>query len=96
MNEALRDWVANVEDTYYIIGTVAGPHPYPAMVRDFQSVIGVEARAQNLKAEGRLPDKLVACIGGGSNAMGLFHPFLDDRDVAMDAVEAALAALPRG
>ncbi len=96
MNDALRDWVANVTDTYYIIGTVAGPHPYPAMVRDFQSVIGVEARAQILKAEGRLPDKLVACIGGGSNAMGLFHPFLDDRDVAMDAVEAAGLGLDTG
>jgi len=96
MNDALRDWVANVTDTYYIIGTVAGPHPYPAMVRDFQSVIGVEARAQILKAEGRLPDKLVACIGGGSNAMGLFHPFLDDRDVAMDAVEAAGLGLNSG
>ncbi len=96
MNDALRDWVANVTDTYYIIGTVAGPHPYPAMVRDFQSIIGVEARAQILKAEGRLPDKLVACIGGGSNAMGLFHPFLDDRDVAMDAVEAAGLGLNTG
>src|SRR6266567_1919505 len=82
MNEALRDWVANVEDTFYIIGTVAGPHPYPAMVRDFQSVIGNETRAQIQKAEGRLPDTLVACIGGGSNAMGLFHPFLDDASVA--------------
>ena len=96
MNDALRDWVANVTDTYYIIGTVAGPHPYPAMVRDFQSVIGVEARAQILKTEGRLPDKLVAYIGGGSNAMGLFHPFLDDRDVAMDAVEAAGLGLDTG
>ncbi|MEC9330401.1 MAG: tryptophan synthase subunit beta [Pseudomonadota bacterium] len=87
MNEALRDWVANVEDTFYIIGTVAGPHPYPAMVRDFQSVIGQEAREQILKAENRLPDVLVACIGGGSNAMGLFHPFLDD-DVRIIGVEA--------
>ncbi len=78
MNDALRDWVANVEETFYIIGTVAGPHPYPAMVRDFQSVIGREARSQIQEAEGRLPDTLVACIGGGSNAMGLFHPFLDD------------------
>ena len=78
MNDALRDWVANVEETFYIIGTVAGPHPYPAMVRDFQSVIGQEARSQIQEAEGRLPDTLVACIGGGSNAMGLFHPFLDD------------------
>ncbi len=89
MNEGLRDWVANVTDTYYCIGTVAGPHPYPMMVRDFQSVIGVEARAQMLEAEGRLPDVLVAAIGGGSNAMGLFHPFLDDPDVAMLGVEAA-------
>ncbi len=89
MNEALRDWVANVADTFYIIGTVAGPHPYPAMVRDFQSVIGEEVRWQMQEAEGRLPDTLVACIGGGSNAMGLFHPFLDDPSVAMVAVEAA-------
>ncbi|MEO0392963.1 MAG: tryptophan synthase subunit beta [Pseudomonadota bacterium] len=88
MNEALRDWVTNVEDTFYLIGTVAGPHPYPAMVRDFQSVIGHETREQMMAAEGRLPDSLVASIGGGSNAMGLFHPFLDDRDVAMVAVEA--------
>ncbi|MEX2010156.1 MAG: tryptophan synthase subunit beta, partial [Dongiaceae bacterium] len=96
MNEALRDWVANVENTFYIIGTVAGPHPYPAMVRDFQSVIGVETRAQILEAEGRLPDTLVACIGGGSNAMGLFHPFLDDPDVAMIGVEAAGLGLDSG
>ncbi|MHB1217674.1 MAG: tryptophan synthase subunit beta [Alphaproteobacteria bacterium] len=89
LNEALRDWVANVDDTFYIIGTVAGPHPYPAMVRDFQSVIGREAREQIMAQEGRLPDQLVACVGGGSNAMGLFHPFLDDPGVAMDAVEAA-------
>jgi len=89
MNEALRDWVANVEDTFYIIGTVAGPHPYPAMVREFQSVIGREARAQIREREGRLPDTLVACVGGGSNALGLFHPFLDDPDVACHAVEAA-------
>ncbi len=89
MNEALRAWVANVEDTFYVIGTVAGPHPYPAMVRDFQSVIGREAREQMMEAEGRLPDSLVACIGGGSNAMGLFHPFLDDRDVQIFGVEAA-------
>jgi tryptophan synthase beta chain len=88
MNDALRDWVANVEDTFYIIGTVAGPHPYPAMVRDFQSVIGRETRAQILEMEGRLPDTLVACIGGGSNAMGLFHPFLDDPDIAIYGVEA--------
>ncbi len=89
MNEALRDWVANVADTYYLIGTVAGPHPYPAMVRDFQSVIGTEARAQMLEAEGRLPDVAVAAIGGGSNAMGLFHPFLDDPEVRLIGVEAA-------
>jgi tryptophan synthase beta chain len=89
MNEALRDWVANVEDTFYIIGTVAGPHPYPAMVRDFQSVIGREVRWQLEEAEGRLPDTLVACIGGGSNAMGLFHPFLDDPEVKIIGVEAA-------
>ena len=89
MNEALRDWVANVEDTFYIIGTVAGPHPYPTMVRDFQSVIGEEAKQQHQEAEGRLPDTLVACIGGGSNAMGLFHPFLDDPSVAIYGVEAA-------
>jgi tryptophan synthase beta chain len=89
MNDALRDWVANVEDTYYLIGTVAGPHPYPAMVRDFQSVIGDEVREQIVEAEGRLPDTLVACIGGGSNALGLFHPFLDDADVRMIGVEAA-------
>ena len=88
MNEALRDWVANVESTFYIIGTVAGPHPYPAMVRDFQSVIGREVRQQMLEREGRLPDTLVACIGGGSNAMGLFHDFLDDRQIAIYGVEA--------
>ena len=89
MNETLRDWVGNVEDTFYVIGTVAGPHPYPAMVRDFQSVIGEEVRSQILAAENRLPDTLVACIGGGSNAMGLFHPFLDDAGIDMHAVEAA-------
>jgi len=89
MNEALRDWVANVEDTFYIIGTVAGPHPYPEMVREFQSVIGREAREQMLEREGRLPDTLVACVGGGSNAIGLFHPFLDDPDVEIIGVEAA-------
>jgi tryptophan synthase beta chain len=89
MNEALRDWVTNVDSTYYLIGTVAGPHPYPALVRDFQSVIGHETREQMLAAEGRLPDTLVACVGGGSNAIGLFHPFLDDEGVAMTAVEAA-------
>ena len=88
MNDALRDWVANVEDTFYIIGTVAGPHPYPMMVRDFQSIIGTEVREQMQAAEGRLPDTLVACIGGGSNAMGLFHPFLDDTGVRIIGVEA--------
>ena len=89
MNEGLRDWVANVHDTFYIIGTAAGPHPYPELVRDFQSVIGKEARIQMLSRTGRLPDLLVAAIGGGSNAIGLFHPFLDDKDVAMLGVEAA-------
>ncbi|KJZ09505.1 MULTISPECIES: tryptophan synthase subunit beta [unclassified Halomonas] len=89
MNEALRDWVTNVDSTFYIIGTVAGPHPYPALVRDFQSVIGREVRDQITAKEGRLPDSLVACIGGGSNAMGLFHPFLDDPEVALVGVEAA-------
>lgn len=89
MNEGLRDWVANVEDTFYIIGTAAGPHPYPQMVRDFQSVIGQEARAQMIERIGRLPDLLIACIGGGSNALGLFHPFLDDAEVKMLGVEAA-------
>ena len=89
MNEALRYWVANVEDTFYIIGTAAGPHPYPAMVRDFQSVIGNEVREQILEREGRIPDTLIACIGGGSNAIGLFHPFLDDRDINIIGVEAA-------
>ncbi len=89
MNEGMRDWVANVHDTFYIIGTAAGPHPYPEMVRDFQSVIGIEARAQMLSRINRLPDLLVAAIGGGSNAIGLFHPFLDDADVAMLGVEAA-------
>ena len=89
MNEALRDWVTNVRDTFYCIGTAAGPHPYPAMVRDFQCVIGNETRAQMQELEGRLPDSLVACIGGGSNAIGLFHPFLDDASVEMFGVEAA-------
>jgi tryptophan synthase beta chain len=89
MNEALRDWVANVEDTFYIIGSAAGPHPYPAMVRDFQTVIGRETHAQMLEAEGRLPDLLVACVGGGSNAIGLFHPFLDSPEIRIDGVEAA-------
>jgi tryptophan synthase beta chain len=95
MNEALRDWVANVHDTFYIIGTAAGPHPYPELVRDFQSVIGREAREQMLSRTGRLPDLLVAAIGGGSNAIGLFHPFLDDADVAMLGVEAAGEGLDR-
>jgi tryptophan synthase beta chain len=89
MNEALRDWVAHVDDTYYLIGTVAGPHPYPMMVRDFQSVIGEETREQILAAEGRLPDALLACVGGGSNAIGLFHPFLDEPSVRMYGIEAA-------
>ncbi len=89
MNEALRDWVTNVHNTYYLIGTAAGPHPYPAMVRDFQSIIGQEVREQIMDAEGRLPDTLVACIGGGSNAIGLFHPFLDDTSIAIYGVEAA-------
>lgn len=89
MNEAMRDWVATVEDTFYIIGTAAGPHPYPELVRDFQSVIGTESRAQMLEAEGRLPDLLLAAVGGGSNAIGLFHPFLDDPEVAMIGIEAA-------
>ena len=89
MNEALRDWVTNVDSTFYLIGTVAGPHPYPAMVRDFQAVIGKETRDQMQAQEGRLPDSLVACIGGGSNAMGLFHPFLDDTSVEIIGVEAA-------
>ena len=96
MNEALRDWVTNVKDTFYIIGTAAGPHPYPAMVRDFQSVIGEEVRQQILEAENRLPDLLMACIGGGSNALGLFHEFLDDKQVAMIAVEAAGHGLETG
>jgi tryptophan synthase beta chain len=96
MNEALRDWVTNVADTFYCIGTVAGPHPYPAMVRDFQCIIGRETREQMQAAEGRLPDSLVACIGGGSNAMGLFHPFLDDRSVEIYGVEAAGHGIPSG
>lgn len=96
MNDALRDWVANVHDTFYCIGTVAGPHPYPAMVRDFQSVIGRETREQMQDAEGRLPDSLIACIGGGSNAMGLFHPFLDEPDVEIYGVEAAGHGLDSG
>ena len=89
LNEAMRDWVTNIDDTCYIIGTVAGPHPYPAMVRDFQTIIGREAREQILQHEGRLPDALVACVGGGSNAIGLFHPFIDDKEVAIYGVEAA-------
>ena len=89
MNDAMRDWVANVHDTFYLIGTAAGPHPYPALVRDFQSIIGREAREQMLDRIGRLPDLLVAAIGGGSNAIGLFHPFLEDESVAMLGVEAA-------
>jgi tryptophan synthase beta chain len=96
LNEALRDWVTNVDNTFYIIGTVAGPHPYPAMVRDFQSVIGREAKAQIMEQEGRLPDALVACVGGGSNAIGLFYPFLDDDSVAMYGVEAAGHGLETG
>ena len=96
MNDALRDWVANVRDTYYIIGTVAGPHPYPSLVRDFQLVIGNEVRSQILEAEGRLPDTLVACIGGGSNAMGLFHPFLDEAGVRIVGVEAGGEGLETG
>ncbi len=96
MNGALRDWVANVDDTFYVIGTVAGPHPYPAMVRDFQSVIGNETRNQVMTAEGRLPDTLVACIGGGSNAMGLFHPFLDDDNIEIVGVEAAGEGIETG
>ena len=96
LNEAMRDWVTNVDNTFYIIGTVAGPHPYPAMVRDFQAVIGREARAQMLDRTGRLPDALVACVGGGSNAIGLFFPFLDDADVAIYGVEAAGDGLATG
>ncbi|HXY89721.1 MAG TPA: tryptophan synthase subunit beta, partial [Xanthobacteraceae bacterium] len=96
MNEALRDWVTNVENTFYCIGTVAGPHPYPAMVRDFQSVIGRETREQLAAEEGRLPDSLVACIGGGSNAMGLFHPFLDEPSIEIYGVEAAGLGLASG
>ena len=96
MNEALRDWVTNVRDTFYIIGTAAGPHPYPSMVRDFQSIIGEEVRDQILKAEKKLPDLLMACIGGGSNALGLFHEFLDDKQIEMIAVEAAGHGLESG
>jgi tryptophan synthase beta chain len=96
MNDALRDWVANVHDTFYIIGTAAGPHPYPELVRDFQSIIGHETRAQILEAEGRLPDMLIAPVGGGSNAIGLFHPFLDDPAVEMIGVEAAGEGIESG
>ena len=96
LNEAMRDWVTNVENTFYIIGSVAGPHPYPMMVRDFQSVIGKEVRYQIMEFEGRLPDALVACVGGGSNAMGLFHPFVDDAEVAMFGVEAAGEGIASG
>jgi len=96
LNEAMRDWVTNVDNTFYIIGTVAGPHPYPAMVRDFQAIIGREAREQMQQMTGRLPDTLIACVGGGSNAIGLFHPFLDDQDVAMIGVEAAGDGLTTG
>lgn len=96
LNEALRDWVSNVDDTFYIIGTVAGPHPYPMMVRDFNAIAGIEARAQMLERYGRLPDALVACVGGGSNAIGLFHPFIGDRDVALYGVEAAGHGLASG
>jgi tryptophan synthase beta chain len=96
MNEALRDWVTNVADTFYCIGTVAGPHPYPTMVRDFQCIIGTETREQMQQAEGRLPDSLIACIGGGSNAMGLFHPFLDDTQIEIYGVEAAGHGLSTG
>jgi tryptophan synthase beta chain len=96
MNDAMRDWVANVRDTFYIIGTAAGPHPYPAMVRDFQCVIGNEAKAQLVEAEGRLPDVAIAAIGGGSNAIGLFHPFLDDAGVRLIGVEAAGHGLDSG
>ena len=96
MNEALRDWATNVDNTYYIIGTVAGPHPYPQLVRDFQCVIGRETRAQSLEMFGKLPDALVACVGGGGNAIGLFHPFLEDKDVAMYGVEAGGKGLDTG
>nr|MBP7983478.1 tryptophan synthase subunit beta [Chromatiaceae bacterium] len=96
LNEAMRDWVTNVDNTFYIIGTVAGPHPYPAMVRDFQAVIGRESRAQMLERVGRLPDALVACVGGGSNAIGLFYPFLDDQVVALIGVEAAGEGIETG
>lgn len=96
MNEALRDWATNVDNTYYIIGTVAGPHPYPQLVRDFQCIIGRETKQQSLEMFGRLPDALVACVGGGSNAIGLFHPFLEDKQVAMFGVEAGGKGLETG
>jgi tryptophan synthase beta chain len=96
LNEAMRDWVTNVDDTFYIIGTVAGPHPYPAMVRDFQAVIGIEAREQIMEAEDRLPDALIACVGGGSNAMGLFYPFIEDEAVQLIGVEAAGEGIETG
>jgi len=96
LNEAMRDWVTNIDNTFYIIGTVAGPHPYPVMVRDFQTIIGREAKEQILQHEGRLPDALIACVGGGSNAIGLFHPFIDDTDVAIYGVEAAGDGLETG
>ncbi len=96
LNEAMRDWVTNIDNTFYIIGTVAGPHPYPVMVRDFQAIIGRESRQQLMQQEGRLPDALVACIGGGSNAIGLFYPFLDEQDVSMYGVEAAGYGLQTG
>jgi len=96
LNEAMRDWVTNIDDTFYIIGTVAGPHPYPAMVRDFQTVIGREARQQCIEQAGRLPDALIACVGGGSNAIGLFYPFIDDKDVAIYGVEAGGLGLETG
>jgi tryptophan synthase beta chain len=96
LNEAMRDWVTNVDNTFYIIGTVAGPHPYPMMVRDFQSVIGREARAQILERAGRLPDALVACVGGGSNAIGLFYPFIEDREVEIYGIEAAGEGIATG
>jgi tryptophan synthase beta chain len=96
LNEAMRDWVTNIDDTFYIIGTVAGPHPYPVMVRDFQTVIGREARQQCLEQTGRLPDVLIACVGGGSNAIGLFYPFLDDKGVEIYGVEAGGDGLETG
>ncbi|VAX11165.1 Tryptophan synthase beta chain [hydrothermal vent metagenome] len=96
LNEAMRDWVTNIDNTFYIIGTVAGPHPYPVMVRDFQTIIGREARSQIMEQEGRLPDALIACVGGGSNAIGLFHPFIDDKDVVIYGVEAAGDGLETG